>query len=90
MQFYKRTLYELRQRDIGNYMIERTFLPTVHNICPLDPKVGGGYIGPSFCIQQAFSSATLDNGQLLIGTGNTELEGCTVLTVMSARGVYMV
>lgn len=90
VELSKRTLRELRQRELGQYISDKTMLPTVHTICPLDPDVGGGYIGPSFCVQQAFSSATLHEGNLLIGTANTELEGCTVLTVVSARGVYMV
>ncbi|KAF5126391.1 hypothetical protein E5D57_011088 [Metarhizium anisopliae] len=90
VQFDKRTIEELRQREVGSYIKDNAFLSTVNTICPMDAESGGGYIGPSFCVQQAFSSATLNNGRYLVGTANTALVGCTVLTVVSARGVYMV
>jgi len=55
-------------------------------LCPVIASVS-----PSYCIQQDFVNAPLNpRGQYLIGMGNTALEGCTVLTVVSARAVYMV
>lgn len=46
-----------------------------------------GYV--TYCVQEVFANLPR-NKQTVIGLGNTILEGCTVLAIVSARAVYMV
>jgi hypothetical protein len=48
----------------------------------------GGAAYQSYCTQRKFIDLPNDRASY-IGTGHTELTGCTVLTVVSARAVYM-
>lgn len=73
-------------RTISEYLEKQSEDASVKRICPT-----GDITGFSYCFQQEFASAPLNaNSQFLAGTANTLLEGCTVLTIVSARAVYMV
>ena len=70
--------------QITKYLKEKNLdNPTILGLC----ADGGAY--ESYCTQKAFASFPTDS-QSYVGTGPTELTGCTVLTVVSARAVYMV
>ena len=71
--------------DIGEYLNSLAIRPTANNVCP----VTGANAYQTVCTQ--FTFANLPTHQrTVIGMGNTELTGCTVLCVVSARAVYMV
>lgn len=54
------------------------------------PASADGVSNPSFCIQQIFADLPLDQGQRVFGTAEDQrVRGCTVLTVVGARGFYM-
>jgi hypothetical protein len=87
----KRALRGVRQNAINNYLRRQGEAGHLINLCPANE---GGYGTPSFCVQYRFNDRNIPvdptTGQMLVGTGNTELTGCTVLTIASSRGVYMV
>ncbi|KAL2827771.1 hypothetical protein BDW59DRAFT_160079 [Aspergillus cavernicola] len=89
-ELVKRVLRPVRQNGINSYLERQNGNGNLVNLCPAD---AGGYGTPSYCVQYRFTDEDIpidpDTGQMLIGTGNTELTGCTVLTVASSRGVYM-
>ncbi|KFG78586.1 hypothetical protein MANI_002985 [Metarhizium anisopliae] len=83
----KRLLPNPRQDKVGQYLEKQSEKPTLQPLCPFD---AGGFDSPSFCYQTSFAAAKLTKGQFLVGTARTELVGCTVLAVVSARAVYIV
>ncbi|GFF26815.1 hypothetical protein IFM61606_09827 [Aspergillus udagawae] len=85
---FKRLLRPVRQSNLIGYLQNQNNDPNLVKLCPAN---AGGYDTPSYCVQYSFSNAPVNpaTGQLLIGTGDTELTGCTVLTVVSSKGVYM-
>ncbi|KAI1735148.1 hypothetical protein F4680DRAFT_453241 [Xylaria scruposa] len=86
----KRVLRPVRQNGINAYLMRQGAKENLINMCPTD---AGGYGSPSYCVQYRFSDENIpvdqSTGQMLIGTGDTELTGCTVLTIASSKGVYM-
>jgi hypothetical protein len=90
----KRVLPPIPQALIGPYMGPggpSAQIPILQTLAPPAGTGGWSFGSPSYCVQQAFASAPLDtNGQYRLGTVNTLLTGCTVLALMSSRGVYMV
>ncbi|KAF9886729.1 hypothetical protein FE257_011106 [Aspergillus nanangensis] len=90
LNLLKRTLRGVRQNGINNYLERQNGNDNLVNLCPAD---AGGYGTPSYCVQYKFTDTDIpidpNTGQMLIGTGNTELTGCTVLTIASSKGVYM-
>ncbi|KAI8944055.1 hypothetical protein F4801DRAFT_595235 [Xylaria longipes] len=90
LSLVKRVLRTVRQNGINAYLMRQNVMGNLINLCPAD---AGGYDTPSYCVQYRFSDGNIPvdptTGQMLIGTGNTELTGCTVLTIASSRGVYM-
>ncbi|KAI0902895.1 hypothetical protein F4823DRAFT_344628 [Ustulina deusta] len=86
----KRLLRTVRQNGINDYLKRQNVKENLINLCPADAE---GYGAPSYCVQYRFSDENIPvdqtTGQMLIGTGNTELTGCTVLTIASSKGVYM-
>ncbi|PVH78877.1 hypothetical protein DL98DRAFT_589837 [Cadophora sp. DSE1049] len=83
----KRQLREVRLTRLEAYMDSQSALvPEENALCPLQ---GNGFRKPTFCVQYEFATLSTER-QTLLGTANTLLTGCTVLTIVSARGVYMV
>lgn len=83
----RRLLPNPRQDKVGQYLEKQSEKPTLQPLCPFE---AGGFDSPSFCYQTSFAAAELTKGQFLAGTARTELVGCTVLAVVSARAVYIV
>lgn len=83
----KRLLPNPHQDKVGQYIEKQSEEPTLQPLCPVE---AGGFEWPSFCYQTSFAAAELTNRRFLAGTARTELVGCTVLNVVSARAVYIV
>ncbi|KAK5449361.1 hypothetical protein LTS15_008904 [Exophiala xenobiotica] len=81
----KRVFEELTQGQIGQHLLDLSETNQV-NVAP--EWVGNSY-KPTVCMQQAWSTAPLVNGEFRVGMGSTVLEGCSVLAILSSRGVYM-
>ncbi|KAL4861599.1 hypothetical protein BDV12DRAFT_62043 [Aspergillus spectabilis] len=86
----KRALRRVYVNRLESYLEGQNTQAHLIGLCPAD---AGGYWAPSYCVQYRFSDPNIPvdatTGQMLIGTGSTELTGCTVLTIASSRGVYM-
>jgi hypothetical protein len=66
--------------DIGQYLQEQMNRDDADKLCPVN---AGG------CVQHRLADLPTDRTSV-IGMGNTELTGCTVVAIVSARAVYMV